>query len=720
MATIKVPDFNFSSFYYPQILEALTLFKRRDVPELTDESEFEPFMQLLSAFALVGHMNNVLLDVIANESTLPTAKLAETIRNMLRLIDYELKPATRAETDMVYELSRGFNTSFDLIPARAQVATRRTDGGDTPLIYFEALNALSITRTDRLTAVLGFDGTNYTNFATQANAGTNFQPVGAGPITEEMKIYFGHDSVMWDTLSIIVAVQDADISGVWEFYDGNFLDAAVDSVLNLGFGQIEHDLTTLLGPQRRSGAAVRIQFNDTGAYEDVISDWDGLKNTATTGLLGQPTPSLNPDDYTAGVDWQELSSVADGTVNFSQSGTVEFDLPQDDTKVWKKTEVDGIEAYWIRYRIIEVMDTNTPTLALCRIDTGKQFVLAPVIQGRSVIGETVGSSNGEANQRFTMLQKHFILNSDVVEVSGEEWTKVTTFLQSGSQDKHYRIELGEDNKGIVVFGDGTSGKIPQIGQNNIVVEYRWNAESDGNVGSETLVVDKTGLTYINSMYNPRQALGWAEAQSASEDALTKAKEDGPATLRIREVALGPDDLEELIASIYVNDDGASPFSRARAIEEGFGPKTVEAIVVARGGGLATTPQLDALKLWLNGDKTSVPPKRKRFVANQEATPVNFEERFVAVNALVYAPEEVTRDAVVNQLALVLQPEAKKDDGTWAWEFGGEVPKARLIHEIFKTDNRITNVIMIDPASDLALGTRQLPKPGTFQITMIRP
>ena len=76
MATsIVIPDFDFSGFYYAQLLEALIQFKRRNVPELSDESAQEPFIQILRAQALVGHLNNTLLDLVANESTLPTARL---------------------------------------------------------------------------------------------------------------------------------------------------------------------------------------------------------------------------------------------------------------------------------------------------------------------------------------------------------------------------------------------------------------------------------------------------------------------------------------------------------------------------------------------------------------------------------------------------------------------------------------------------------------------
>ena len=85
--TIVIPDFEFGGVYYAQILEALFQYKRRNVPELTDESEFEPFVQLMRMQALVGHLNNVLLDITANESTIVTASLVDSVRNILRAID---------------------------------------------------------------------------------------------------------------------------------------------------------------------------------------------------------------------------------------------------------------------------------------------------------------------------------------------------------------------------------------------------------------------------------------------------------------------------------------------------------------------------------------------------------------------------------------------------------------------------------------------------------
>jgi len=710
---VQVPSFEFSAFYYPQLLEALMVYKRINVPELTDESDEEPSIQFLRMFALVSHLNNVLIDLVANESTLPTAQLPETIRNMLRLIDYELSPATPGATDLIYRLGRVFNTSFQLIPDGAQASTRRE--GDDPVIFFEALTGVLISRTDQLGAcfVEGAPGV-FTSRTTEANAGTTFlatTPVGCA-------IYIAHDTVMWDKMNIVVSAVSPATIGVWEYFDGDLNDTRPNDVTNIGGGQLKFDLTTLLGSSNRSGAGVRVRLNSSTAFEDVISTWDGVKNIATTSLLGQSSPSLVEADYTVGTVWQELADVVDGTALLDATGDVAFTLPQSITQNWQRTTVNGFTGFFLRFRVVTSAVGAGPSLGRIRIDTGKQYTAALVHQGRSVTAETLGSSNGTPNQRFATAQSNFILNSQEVRVDGEAWVKVDDFLESGPGSKVYRVELAENDVAQLIFGDGVTGFIPPIGQGNIVIDYRFGADSNGNVGSNTIVIDKQGLTYVEAIYNPRTATGWSAAEESSTESLAKAKIAGPASLRTKEVAVGPDDLVTL-AMAYKDSGGSKPVGRAKAIEESFGPKTVELVCVGTGGVLISNTQLDTLTTYFNGDDAAIPPIPKRIVANQEVTCTNFSPLPINVTATVYAPDDVISQQVINQLSAVLQPESLKEDGTtYTWEFGADVPLARIIHEIFRTDARISNVIVTVPAADVPLGARELPTAGTFSITMV--
>lgn len=719
MATeVTIPDFDFSAFYYPELLEALIQYKRRNVPELTEELPYEPFIQLLRAFALVGHINNTLIDLVANESTLPTAKLVETVRNMLRLIGYELRPATPAQVDIVYELAKVFTAPFTAISAAAQAATKKE--GSNPAIYYEALEALAIDRTDQFSYVYAYENGAYADFTSKANSPSTPADDWVPWSTPAVKdaIYWGHKQVMWNTLSAILTQPALNIVGVFEFYDGKWRKTAPTDVSDIGGGQLEFDLTSLLGTQNRQGTQIRVMYNETTAYETVESVWNGTKNIATTGLLGQTAPSTDETKYSIGSDWSILEDVEDEPSDFTQDGKVEYPLPQTLTQDWKKTTVNGVEAYWLRYRIVTASTPTSPTFQQTRLDEGKQYVLRQATQGKTRSDDPLGSSTGLANQRFETTQNYFVNNSETVYVDDEPWTRVDNFLSSNPGDKHYAIELGANDKATVVFGDGISGRIPPLGVGNVSISYRHAANDDGNVGANTVTVDKTGLTFINKLWNPRQASGWSEAQGASESSLEAAKVEGPASLRIKDVAISPDDVVTLTTQ-FEDDDGSVPFGRARAFEEGFGPKTIEDVVVVKGAGMASNDQIEALETYFNGDQYSTPPKPKHLVANQEVVAVNYTPKAIDIEATIYG--STTEEAINNRLQRVVQPEALKDDGvTWEWDFGGEVPRSRLIHEIFETSETITKVILTTPATDVSLLPRELPQLGTVSITVIEP
>lgn len=848
--TIEIPDINFAGMYYAQILEALVDYKRRNLPEHTDESEYDPLMQLLRAFALVGHLNNTLIDLVANEATLPTARLSGSVRNMLRLIDYELRTATPAQAELVWELSKVFAAPYTLVNEGALAATER-EGRISPVI-FEILADQDITPTDEIGVCLADESLVFTDYTTEVNSqttpGDDFAPW-ATPASKDA-IYFGHPEIMWDELDIwlttpvqgakadggITCVPKADLidgeqfviddginlavtfwfnqtggytpgggyddtnievdisgdttdsevaitvaaaingaptlniyaapnsnpfldhivrcentvggshgnvamtetvvnatfsvsgmsggtddtlEGVWEYYDGDYTRVAPTTVNDYAPGQLLVDLTSLLGSEDRTGTLVRVQLNETGAYEDVEVQWTGTENVIiTTTWLGQTSPSTDAEDYSVGMAWYELETLTDGTAGLTQNGKVDFDLPQNLVENWRKTTVDGNEAYFLRFRIISVGTITTPIFQYARIDQGKQYLLTAATQGRTREEAPLGSSDGSANQRFETSKDYFISGTMTVEVDAEEWLLVENFLSSLPTDKHYTVEVGENDRATVVFGDGTTGKIPPVGVNNIAATYRYlgAADEDGNVGSNTIVVNKSGVTYVNQVWNPRQASGYDAGDAADEASLEQAKIAGPASLRTGDVALGPTDLARKTLD-YVDAAGASPFSRAFGVEEGYGPKTIELVVVVKGGTQATSAQLEALNEYFNGDQYAHPPLEKRVVANQEVVAANFTPKTIDIEATVYG--DITVAAIENRLAQILQPEALKDDGvTWEWSFGGEVPVSRISHEIFETAETITKVKVTTPASDTVLAARELPKLGSVTITVV--
>jgi hypothetical protein len=716
-STIRMPSFNTGAFFYGQLLESLIIFKRENVPEITDESEFEPFVQLLRAFALVGHLNNVLYDELGHENTLPTARLPETVRNMLRLIGYEMSPATPAQASVVYQLSRPLSSATTVVPLLSQAATQQVQ--TTPSIYYEASEEVTVGRTDRVDYALAQDpdGT-FTDHTTSANTigGSGYRPW--SPEAPGSMFYMGHSRVMWDQLTIEVITDDGptDILSL-EYYDGDFQDIRPDDVSSIGGGQLRFDLTSLLGTSNRAGAIVRVQFHDTGTYQEVASEWDGTTNVAHTNFLGQSSASLDTSDYGVGAEWRELAYTTE-TEGVEMSFL--FALPQSESLYWKRATVDGLEAYWVRMRIVAVSGAPQASslFGRVRIDLGKQYVLSLVTQGKSILGETLGSSTAAPDQRFRAGQTGFILSSQKVYVDGVEWDPVPYLLNSQTQERHYKVELGEDDRPEFIFGNGSNGQIPPLGQGNVVADYRYGAEENGNVGALAITVDKSGLTFVDKLWNPRQATGWSEAMSSSDAGLALAKEAGPAQFRTRGVALGPDDAAEMTID-FVDDDGAKPYSRAIAIEEGFGPKTLELVVVPRGGAPASSDQLRRLETYFNGDKTSIPPKRKRIVTNQRVVATNFRRRVVYVEATVTGSGVASQD-IIDALTAILSPEARQDDGvTFRWKFASSISHSFIEHHIHSVDERITQVVL-SGWSDIALNGRELPdtSPGSIQITIV--
>jgi predicted phage baseplate assembly protein len=724
---VKVPSFNWTAFYYGQILEALIQFKRTNVPELTNESTEEPLIQMLRAFACVGHLNNVTADEIAKECTLPTAKLIETVRNMLRLIGYEMSPATPAIVDILLQLSQTLSSTVEVVPALSQVSTRRE--GATAAIPFRFLDAIECERTDQISSVLAWDDststfTDYTAKANDPSPGQEFTPW-AVPAAKDC-LYVGHRSIEWDKLAVALDTAGAGLTGVWEYYDGQPLDTKPDAVTKPG-AYLRFDLNGLLGTGDRSGTLVRVQFDATGVYLDLVSDFDGTNYIETDGsaspYLGQADPpSTDEADYTVGSLWKELPDLDDGTVtggsDLAQSGDVSYSVPEDTDDEWEPITIQGVTAYWLRYRIVSVATPTAPIFDGLQIHMGKQYVKGMAVQGQYQVDSPLATSDGSASQVYAFSKEYFIWASETITVDTVPWLRVTNFLQSKPTDRHYIIQLGENDRASVKFGDGIRGAKPTAGA-IVAASYRYGANLNGTVGANTVIVDSSGIPYVSRLWNPRASRGWQQSQGANEQSLELAKEQGPASLRTFETALGPDDVEYMATNRFTDDNGVKLFTRALVIEGSYGPKTMELVSVVAGGGIADSDQLRAVELYFNGNRYTYPYTRKRLVGNQEVVATNYRPRVVDISADVYG--DTTPAIVISRLTALLQPEARQEDGgSWEWDFGENIRISRMIHEIFKSDTDIygvQNLLINGAAADLVLALRELPVAGTLAITV---
>jgi hypothetical protein len=809
---ITIPDFDFSGFYYPDIIRALTAFRRQNVTEITSEDDEEPYIQLERAFALVGHLNNVLLDIVATETLLPTARLLESVRSHLRLIDYILAQANPAQVEVVVELAKIFTTATNFIPADTQVATEETEG-ESQIIYESDTDNL-IQPTDKLSSVFSYDvpyieiannvfdvgdnvaflGVTFTpgvdfaigatvndtaeNLVEAINASsnpavegrvfayriaakvllnlldytipsiivskvdgvtTNFNIRSGGFSTNKAGeasitgvffnmfnqapepgslFYIGHESILWNTIDFTFNTFGSGIVGVWEYYDGEDQEKNPTTVTNLG-SNLEFVLTDLLGTTDRTGALVRVTYTENGAYEDrPVFFSGGLNKIRTTGLLGQISVSVDPAFYLVGSDWNDLKNLSDATELFTKNGKIIFDLPQTISENWQKVSINAQSNYFLRFRVISVSTPVIPSVDRCRNDTGTQYLLFKATQGLSTSDVPLGSSNQSPFQEFTLSAKPVIPQFLVVEVdegSGfTEWSRKENLLTSTPISKDYTLEIDADDEAVIKFGDGKTGKIPVSGVDNIRAFYKVGADVDGNVGAKTITVNKAGIAFVNRVFNPRPAAGWRAKEGSTDEDLARVKIQGPASLRVRNRAITPDDYE-FLATQFTTSSGSVPVVRALTIEEVYGVKTLELVVVGVGGTLLPQSTLDELADFFNGNKA----KKIKGVglANHEATPVNYTPRYIDIEAVITGGNA---EVISNALKALLNPEAKFSDGvTNRWDFEDLVPRAIIISAIIETDpQNVKNVNLISPPTDIQLTTKELPLVRNINLTIV--
>jgi hypothetical protein len=717
---INTPSFDFlHGMYYAKVLEVLVRNLRDNVPEITNENEGEPAMQLLSAFALAAHLSNVFIDITAFESLLSTAQLRDTVVAFLKLIGFEVAGDTPAAVDLLITLSKKTYTSTEeVIPALAKFATRRRSA-DAPINY-ETQQAYSVNRNDQLTKAFVYDasGPTYTDKTTQANTdAVTWAVLPATPAAGDA-LYIGHDTNMTNRVKVTgMTTAMANVMGVWEYCDTELDDDRPDEVVD-GGSTLRVVVNTLLGTDGSvnfAGLPVTVTLNSTGTTETEEVQYDG-DNYVTIGYLGQITPSEDENDYSVGTNWHALTGLDDDTDNGTSSmqgnGNIDFILPQTTIENWQPIEVNGVTAFWLRFRVISV--GGGPVAAVVdrlKWNDRDNFILISGEQGRTVSGEVLGSSDGTPSQAFTPGNQNVIDGTVAVSVDATTWTEVQNFLSSTSVDEHYTVELDSNGLATVTFGDGINGKIPPSGTNNIIATYRVEANLDGNVGADTITVNRDGVSNVKAVTNPRAASGWVERRGNTVEDRERLKIEGPASLRTLDRAVTTADVEYLTTQ-FKNSDGRKPFVRCHCVEEGFGAKTVKAVTVGPGGASTTSDDRQQLETYFNGDADR--GTAGVMVANQRVFARDYTPVLIDVTGTFTGDADV--ESVVNALTAFLSPVAVREDGiTFRWNFGDTVTLSSIIGAVIKVAG-VDDFTMTVPSSNTLLTDEQLPATGTLSIT----
>lgn len=217
----------------------------------------------------------------------------------------------------------------------------------------------------------------------------------------------------------------------------------------------------------------------------------------------------------------------------------------------------------------------------------KPYDTLPVTQvDNRVANENLGSSDGSANQRYTLLQQPLI--TETLEVMVDEgggakaWTRQETLLYSQSTDEHYMIQRDADDRAVVIFGDGRYGKIPRRGRSNITASYRIGGGIKGNVPANSITKVVTSVTHLEKVYNKFAASGGLDHEDVND-----AAQRAPRLFRSHNRAVTAQDYESHARAFGVGK------ARARAGSW----NRIELFVAPAGGGQPTDTLKDDLRAY---------------------------------------------------------------------------------------------------------------------------
>jgi hypothetical protein len=155
--------------------------------------------------------------------------------------------------------------------------------------------------------------------------------------------------------------------------------------------------------------------------------------------------------------------------------------------------------------------------------------------GETVPDEVLGSSNGGANQTFTLQRKPltYVSSSDgsgaasslEVRVDGLLWHEAPSLYGLGPGDRSFVVRRDDDGTAHVVFGDGTMGARPPSGTENVRATYRVGVGAPGLVDMGKISLLTKRPLGVRGVLNPMATAGAADPESRDD-----ARDNAPLTV----------------------------------------------------------------------------------------------------------------------------------------------------------------------------------------------
>jgi predicted phage baseplate assembly protein len=309
------------------------------------------------------------------------------------------------------------------------------------------------------------------------------------------------------------------------------------------------------GSPPRTGDALHLGFD--ASIGRLLLNIDVEASQARGAGVDPTDPPLVWEVSAGDNEWVEAEVLEDLTGGFNYgSGSVQLQLPPSSAIQM----LGGQRLHWVRCRIVELTASGraggTYTLApeIYSITAAPIGALLPAAHSAHADMEMIGVSDGTPSQLFPLrmspllpLQPGETLEVQPAgETAWDEWEVRESLASSRAGDKHFSIDLvsGRIELGPTIRetdGRWTQyGAVPPKGAQLRFTSYRHGGGLRGNVAPGTLTMLKSSLAGIDSVVNPRAAVGGVDAES-----MTSARQRAAMEIRSRYRAVTAEDYEFL-------------------------------------------------------------------------------------------------------------------------------------------------------------------------------
>lgn len=201
----------------------------------------------------------------------------------------------------------------------------------------------------------------------------------------------------------------------------------------------------------------------------------------------------------------------------------------------------------------------------------------------STAQQEITASNNTANQAIVLDEIPFIDGEISVVASDGAYTEVDNFLSSAATDRHFFVQVDQNDRATINFGNGSSGTIPA---GTITTDYKTGGGASGSVDSGTLIKvqgafqDALGNPVTVAATNASKASGGQDRQNVSQ-----IKEAAPQSIQVLERTVSRPDFE-------IEAEGTEGISRALMATSNQDPGVPEntglLYLVPEGGGVPST------------------------------------------------------------------------------------------------------------------------------------